>query len=540
MNTMIPWWKKAVIYQIYPRSFQDSDHDGVGDLEGIISRLEYLQDLGIDAIWLSPVNPSPMVDFGYDVSDYQDIDPLFGSLEIMDTLIAKAHTCGIKVIMDLVLNHSSDQHAWFLESRSGRDNPYRDWYIWADPGKGGKEPNNWVSLFGGKAWEYDKQTGQYYYHMFCPQQPDLNWRNPKVEEAVLNIFRFWMGRGVDGFRLDVFNEYFKDALLRDNPVTRPGLRSFDRQNHLYDADQPEMEQLVQRIRAVSDEYPDQYLVGETFLSSPEKAGKYTGNGKLHAAFNFDLLNCSWDAGCIGKALECGEKISGEDGWPTLVLNNHDNRRSASRYRDHDRDERNKAAAVLLLTARGTPFLYYGEEIGMRNVSIPYSKIQDPPGKRYFPFFPTRDGCRSPMQWDDTPFAGFSDAEPWLPVHPGYPARNVRQAEGSAGSLLQVYKRLLKLRKTHMALQVGDFTLLDNKRRDILCYSRTWEGQLYVILINFSHRSREVEEYRSESKEEWKVLFSSLTPESECNLELPLVLRANEAVILQRKLRLFQM
>lgn len=528
MDEKIPWWKKAVIYQIYPRSFQDSEGDGVGDLQGIIARMEYLQALGIDAIWLSPINTSPMVDFGYDVADFLDIDPIFGSIEDMDQLISTAHEHGIKVIMDLVLNHTSDQHAWFLESRSSRENPYRDWYIWADPKPNGKEPNNWVSIFGGKAWKLDKASGQYYYHMFCPEQPDLNWRNQAVRSAVMDIFRFWMKRGVDGFRLDVFNEFFKDEKLRDNPRTKFGFREFERQDHIYDIDQPEMMEVVKEIREVTDEFPERYVVGETFFASPERASKYIGDHGLQAAFNFELLNCPWNAEKMGKALARWEAVLTEDAWPTLVINNHDNPRSATRYKDDASDRRSKAAAVMLLTARGTPFIYYGEEIGMRSIKVPYGKIMDPPGKRYYPFFPTRDACRSPMQWDDIPGAGFTGGQPWLPIGKDIKTRNVLAQLADQYSLLQLYMAMLEIRKQHLALQVGDFEMLDAGNKNILLYTRSAD-ETFLVAINFAGRLQEVKSQALAGKT-WMTIFSSLSLAGEWQVELPLSLQPYEAVI----------
>ena len=363
------WWKDGIIYQIYPRSFSDSNADGIGDLAGITARLDYLHDLGVDAIWLSPVYPSPQADFGYDVSNYIDIDPMFGSLKDYDRLIREAHKRKIHVIMDLVLNHTSDEHPWFVESRKSRDNPYRDWYIWRDPNPKGGEPNNWYSVFGGKAWKFDPTTGQYYLHLFHEKQPDLNWRNPKVQKAILAVLKFWLDRGTDGFRLDVFNAYFKHPDLPDNPVKRGGLRGFERQDHIYDGDQPEMIPVLQKFRKLLDQYPERYVVGETFFSTPEKAAFYSGDDRLHAAFNFSLLESKWDPQRYLKAICEWDQVAGNKVWPSYVLNNHDNPRTVTRWKDGDDDARAKLGAVMLLTLRGTPFLYYGEEIGMRDIRL---------------------------------------------------------------------------------------------------------------------------------------------------------------------------
>lgn len=525
------WWRDGVIYQIYPRSFADGNGDGIGDLQGIISRLDYIQDLGVDAVWLSPVYPSPMVDFGYDVANYCDIDPMFGDLQVFDKLIEEAHARGIHIIMDLVLNHTSDQHPWFVESRSSRENPKRDWYIWRDGKPGGKRPNNWGSIFGGWAWEYDEKTGQYYYHMFCPQQPDLNWRNPEVRSAMMDVFRFWMERGVDGFRLDVFNEYFKDAQFRDNPV-KFGIRPFDSQEHIHDADQPEMEGVVEEIRQVTDAYPDRYVVGETFIASPERSARYIGEKRLQAAFNFELLGSPWNAGRMQSALQRWENALAVDGWPTLVLNNHDNKRSATRYGKGENDDRNKAAAVLLLTARGTPFLYYGEEIGMRNIHVPYSKIQDPPGKKYYPFFPTRDACRNPMQWDATSQAGFSSGEPWMPVHPNYTDRNVEAQKSDPDSLLNVYKKLIQLRKQYPALQQGLYQPLTFEPHSLMAYLRQTPEEMILVAINFGKRPIKLFLGSNLIGKEWKLLLSTKRDEIEKVRGNALRLVGNEAVVVK--------
>ena len=452
------WWRDGIIYQIYPRSFQDSNHDGFGDLPGILSRLDYLRDLGVDAIWLSPVYPSPDKDFGYDVSDYVDIDPRYGTMQDLVTLVHEAHSRNIRIIMDLVLNHTSDKHPWFIQSRSSRDNPFRDWYIW-HPGKAnGKIPNNWQSHFGGDGWELDPQTGEYYFHMFTKDQPDLNWHNPKVRKAILDVFRFWLDKGVDGFRLDVFNAYFKDAELRDNPPAI-GLRGFDRQKHIHDVDQPEMIPLLAEIRSLVDGYGDRYVVGETFLSTPEKAVQYTGNDRLHAAFNFTMLSQPWNARRFSKAISDWEKLNQGEHWPNHVLNNHDNPRTSTRYHFNGDDQLLKTTAVLMMTLRGTPFLYHGEEIGMRDIELSRDEILDPPGRKYWPFYKGRDGCRSPMQWNDDIYSGFSDAKPWLPLHPGYVQRNVESQSKDPSSLLNLYKELIRLRRSLPTLQHGSFQLI---------------------------------------------------------------------------------
>lgn len=476
------WWRDGVIYQIYPRSFADTNGDGIGDLPGITARLDYLAELGIDAIWLSPFYPSPQADFGYDVSDYKNVDPLFGALEDFDRLVAAAHQRGIRVVVDLVLNHTSDQHPWFLESRSSRDNPKRDWYLWR------KKPNNWRSIFGGGGWEWDERTGEYYFHMFLKQQPDVNWRNPHVRREMLEVFRFWADRGVDGFRLDVFNAYFKHPDFPDNP-RKPGfaLRSFDRQQHIYDIDQPEMYPLLQEIRALLDSYPQRYAVGETFLATPERAASYCGPDKLHAAFNFDFLFRKFSAADFAQGIQVWERALGENGWPNYVLSNHDQPRSATRYARGEDDARAKVVLGMLLTLRGTPFIYYGEEIGMRDVSLRREEIQDPPGKHYWPFYKGRDGCRSPMQWDDSPYAGFSRVRPWLPVHPNFRQRNVAAQRADARSLFQFVRHLLALRKQHPALMRGTMRLLENGKAGVLAYERAAGPERMLVYLNFNAR-----------------------------------------------------
>jgi len=477
------WWRDGVIYQIYPRSFMDSNGDGLGDLPGILSRLDYLAGLGIDALWLSPIYPSPDADFGYDVADHTAIDPRFGSLADFDRLVAETHKRGMHVILDMVMNHTSDQHAWFQESRTSRENPKRDWYLWRD------RPNNWEASFGGRAWEQDPSSGQYYYHMFLKEQPDVNWRNPEVRRAQMGVFRFWLERGVDGFRLDVFNMFFKDADFRDNPRAF-GLRGFDRQKHLYDCDQPEMKPLLQELRALLDSYPERYAVGETFLSNAERAAAYVGDQALHAAFSFDFTTSElffpWNPAWLRKQIERREAIFTGERWPTTVLANHDLPRTASRYCRGEDDAQAELAMTLLLTLRGTPFLYYGEEIGMRNVPLGREEILDPPGKRYWPFYKGRDVCRSPMQWDNSAYAGFSTVQPWLPVHPDYHQRNVAAQNLDPNSLLNITRKLIALRKACPALRQGELIPWKSPK-GTLAYLRRAGGQSILVALNFSAR-----------------------------------------------------
>lgn len=527
------WWRDGIIYQIYPRSFADSNGDGIGDLNGITDRLDYLQGLGIDAIWLSPIYPSPDADFGYDVADYTAIDPKFGTMADFDRLLSEAHTRGIRIVLDLVLNHTSDQHPWFQESRSSRDNPYRDWYIWRDPAPGGGPPNNWRSRFGGPGWEFDSATGQYYFHMFYKGQPDLNFRNPAVRQAVLDVFRFWLEKGVDGFRLDVFNAYFKDAELRPNPP-RLGLIGWDRQHHHFDIDQPEMLPFLKEVRALLDAYPERYVVGETFEATPAGAAAYTGKDRLHATFNFTFSNCSWRPRCFLKSVVEWEGALSADDWPNYVLNNHDLSRTATRFGIGENDERLKVAAALLLTLRGTPFLYYGEEIGMRDIRLSRDEILDPVGKRYWPFYKGRDGCRAPMQWDDSANAGFSTAQPWLPVHSDFTFRNVAAQQGEPDSLLETYRQLIRLRRELPALQHGLFMPLVYEPSAILAYLRKTNDQTVLVALNFRRAPNRLVLGGALSGPQWKRLFSSRGCDNHLVDNRILQLDGYEAVIFQQR------
>jgi len=491
MNNYL-WWRDGIIYQIYPRSFADQNNDGLGDLPGITSRLDYLADLGVDAIWLSPFYPTPDKDFGYDISDYVNVDARFGTLADFDHLVREAHKRNIRIVLDLVLNHTSDQHPWFLESRSSRDNPRRDWYIWKSASNG-KVPNNWQACFGDKAWEYDATTGEYYLHLFTKEQPDLNWRNPEVRKAILDSVRFWLERGADGFRLDVFNAYFKHPDLPSNP-TKPGLRAFDRQHHIYDMDQPEMMPLLNELRALLDAYPERYSVGETYMATPQKTVSYCGPDKLHAAFSFDFTSVGmgmrfpWSAEWVMQQIERREEVFTAAGiWPTTVMGNHDQPRTASRYGKGEDDTQARLAMALLLTLRGTPFLYYGEEIGMRDTPLRRDEIQDPPGKKYWPFYKGRDLCRTPMQWDASPNAGFSTPKPWLPVHPDYTKRNVTAQRNDPASIFNLTRKLIALRREHAALRQGDFVRVPAPQ-GVAAYVRGTGTGSVLVALNFGKRT----------------------------------------------------
>ncbi|MBX6752596.1 MAG: DUF3459 domain-containing protein [Thermorudis peleae] len=480
-----PWWQGAVIYQIYPRSFQDTNSDGIGDLRGILQRLDYLAWLGVDAIWISPFFPSPMADFGYDISNYTDVDPRFGTLQDFDELIAAAQARGLRVILDLVPNHTSDQHPWFQAARSSRTHPQRDWYIWCDPAPDGGPPNNWLSVFGGSAWEWDEATGQYYLHTFLREQPDLNWRNPAVRQAMYDVIRFWLDRGVAGFRLDAIWFLMKDPLLRDNPPN-PYYRPDAEYPHqqllpVYTSDLPAIHPILAELRAVVDQYDARVLIGEIYLP-PGRLVDYFGcphAPELHLPYNFALLQLPWDPREIAAAVDTYEALVPDHGWPSWVLGNHDRPRLASRVGV----EQARVAAMLLLTLRGTSTIYYGEEIGMVDVAIPAERLQDPIaftlGRQF-----SRDPARTPMQWDATPHAGFTTGEPWLPVAPDYRERNVAQQRADQRSLLSLYRRLLELRRAEPALVIGEYVPL-TVTEQVLAYRRSLNNRHFAIVLNFS-------------------------------------------------------
>jgi alpha-glucosidase len=518
------WWRDGIIYQIYPRSFADANNDGIGDLPGITSKLDYLNWLGVEAIWLSPIYPSPMADFGYDVSNYHDVDPVFGSLADFDRLVSEAHARDIRIVMDMVMNHTSDQHPWFVESRSSRDNLRRDWYIWRDPNNG-KEPNNWEAIFGGKAWKYDERTGQYYLHLFTPEQPDLNWRNPQVKEALFNECRFWLDRGVDGFRLDVAHGLVKPIDLPNNPI-KLGLRSYDRQDHAQHWNRPETHTIWKEFRQLLNQYPERMAVGEV---EADFAATYYGRGddELHLAFNFALMRCSWDARAFYKVIVDWESKLPAGAWPCWVLNNHDNPRSITRYASGlVTDARAKVAATMLLTLRGTPFLYYGEEIGMHDGKIPRDEIVDPPGRKYWPFDRGRDGCRTPMLWNAASNAGFSTVKPWLRVNPDYATRNVEAERHDPQSLLNYYRALIALRRESPALRCGTFRAL-NRPIDVFVYERESNGQRLLIALNFFARPAMLP-----LDSAWQLRLSSVNRPMAA-FAFPMQLLPNEAIILEK-------
>ncbi len=480
------WWERGIIYQIYPRSFMDSDGDGVGDLAGIRSKLAYLQWLGVDAIWISPIYPSPMADFGYDISNYTDIDPIFGSLSDFDMLLADAHGRGLKVLLDYVPNHTSDQHPWFLDSRSSRDSAKRDWYIWRDPKTGGGPPNNWLANFGGGAWEWDEKTGQYYYHAFLKEQPDLNWRNLDVQEAMLNVLRFWLERGVDGFRVDVMHHMVKDDAFRDNPKNpdwRPGMSPYRELLTTYTADLPEVQEIVAKLRGVVEEYNERMLVGEIYLPMERLMAYYGASGKgAHLPFNFQLIQLPWNALEIAAAVERYEALLPSYAWPNWVLGNHDKSRIATRAGAAQA----RVAAMLLLTLRGTPTMYCGDEIGMHDVVIPMEQVRDPFEKNVPGLGLGRDPERTPMQWSGSEQAGFTSGRPWLPIADDYQTVNVALERDRASSILTLYRRLIELRRAEPALSVGGFAPLP-VRDDLMAYIRKTDDRRLLVVLNLGAR-----------------------------------------------------
>jgi alpha-glucosidase len=489
----VTWWQGGVVYQIYPRSFMDASGDGVGDLRGIVSRLDYLKWLGVDAVWISPFYPSPMADFGYDVSDYTGVDPLFGTLSDFDRLLEEAHERGIRVILDYVPNHTSDEHPWFVASRSSRENPRRDWYLWRDPAPGGDPPNNWQSIFGGgSAWEWDEGTGQYYLHTFDVKQPDLNWRNPEVREAMYGAMRFWLERGVDGFRIDVLQALIKDYLLRDNPENpawREGDPPWERQFRLYSEDQPEMLEILREMRAVADTYGgERVLIGELYLPLERMISYYGPDlDGIHLPFNFGLILLEeWEARAVGRLIEEYETALPEGAWPNWVLGHHDGPRIAARVGE----DRARLVQMLLLTLRGTPTLYYGDEIGMRDVEIPPEMVRDPQGIKSPDY--GRDPVRTPMQWDAGPNAGFCppDIEPWLPVADDYATTNVETQRDDPDSMLSFVRRLLWLRNKLPTLTLGAYRPLEIGNDSVVAYLREHDESRVLVALNFGAESLE--------------------------------------------------
>jgi alpha-glucosidase len=483
-----PWWQNAVFYEIYPRSFADSNNDGLGDLNGITSKLDYLKDLGVDAIWISPCFPSPQVDFGYDVSDYVNIDPMYGTLADFDRLASEAHKRGIHIILDFVVNHTSDQHKWFLDSKSSRASAHRDWYIWRD-GKGpGQPPNNWTSVFGGPAWKFDPATNQYYYHYFYPEQPDLNWRNPAVQEAMFDVTRFWYKRGVSGFRLDAVDALFEDPKLTDNPITEPGKNAFGDsiEENKYNSGLPEVHDALRGLRQIADQY-NAVLIGETWTADIAELNEYYGKGNNELQLPMDFLFTMVNKLSPAEFRKQIAEVNSASGWPTFVISNHDIVRSYDRYGDgKHNDQIAKLMAALYLTLRGTPIMYYGEEIGMKTTPpTRVEDVKDPIGRKGWPKEKGRDGERTPMQWNDSKNAGFTEGTPWLPVPDTYKTHNVAAESKDPHSVLEFYKQVLKLRHTNPALLSGDYKAFHENDGNVLAYLREYKDQTVLVALNMS-------------------------------------------------------
>jgi alpha-glucosidase len=524
------WWQEGIVYQAYARSFVDADGDGVGDLAGIASRLDYPAWLGVNAIWITPFFPSPMVDGGYDVADYTDVDPLLGSLEDFDRVVSAAHARGLRVILDLVPNHTSDRHPWFVESRASRDNPRRDWYLWRDPPAGGGPPNNWISEFGGPAWTLDHGTGQYYYHAFASAQPDLNWRNPQVRRAIYDAMRFWLDRGVDGYRVDVLWHLVKDETWRDNPPNPDYAEGRDNPSRrllqAYSADQPEVHDIVAEMRAVLDEYDDRVLIGEIYLPVDRLVTYYGREGRgAHLPFNFHLILAPWDARAIEAVIDSYEGALPADAWPNWVLGNHDLPRVASRIGDAQA----RVAVVLLLTLRGTPTLYYGDELGLRDVEIPEALVQDVRGANQPGRGLSRDPVRSPMPWDSSPGAGFSTGVPWLPFGEWNRAHSVAAQRDDPGSMLSLHRRLIALRHAEHALSVGSYRPVP-AQGSVLAYRRQHGRRELLVCLNLASspgRLRLPEDVRS-----GRVVLSAANTPPGTEYRENVVLAGDEALVLE--------
>ncbi len=488
-----PWWKHAVFYEVYPRSYMDSNNDGIGDLNGIASKMDYLKWLGVDAIWITPCFPSPQVDFGYDVSNYVDIDPMYGTLKDFDRMEATGKKDGVSIVLDLVVNHTSDKHKWFLESESSKTNPYRDWYIWRD-GKGPNQPpNNWTSIFGGSAWQWSGKTNQYYYHFFYPQQPDLNWRNPKVKDAMFDVTRFWYKRGVVGFRLDAVDTLFEDPNLKDNPVL-PGKDAYGQPNqeHKYNTSLPEVMQVLAGLRTVANDY-NAVLIGETWTNSIEELKRYYGANHEGIQMPMDLAFTKLTplSASVFRQHIAGVVGSGE--WPVWVMSNHDIVRAYTRFSDgKHNDAIAKVLAGMYLTLPGTPILYYGEEIGMQNNDPTRREdVKDPIGRLGWPREKGRDGERTPMQWSNTPNAGYTTGIPWLPIPTSYQTHNVATEQKDPGSILNFYRALIALRKTNPALLDGDWVALNPDDQNVLSYLRRYKDKAVIVVLNMAPNSQKV-------------------------------------------------
>ncbi|MBN1116827.1 MAG: alpha-glucosidase [Bacteroidales bacterium] len=475
------WWKHGVIYHIYPRSFYDSNNDGIGDLQGIIQKFDYLEQLGIDAVWLSPIYKSPQLDYGYDVSDYREIDSDYGTMDDFKELLDLCHSKGIKLIMDMILNHTSDQHAWFLDSKSARNSEKRDFYIWKK-----KKPNNWKSAFGRSGWKYDDNTQEYYYHSFFAEQPDLNWRNPKVRKAMFNEINFWLDMGVDGFRLDVINYIVKDKKFRDDPGLLKQLLSGTK---LYSRNRDKSIKIVTKLRNLIDKYDGRAIIGEIYVLPPGDSGmvsKFLGNklDALNLAFDFSLVFSPWSARNYYNKIEKQYRLLKKGAWATILFSNHDLKRAYSRFWfKRNSLAKVKIQAALAFTFKGTPFIYYGEEIGMADTKLSKNEIKDKLGKRFWPFYKGRDGARTPMQWDDSIYAGFSLNKPWLPLNSNFQEVNIESQLHKKDSHLNYYRSLIQLRKNNRILQTGDFELVSHAN-NVLVFKRLFDNESLFVVLNF--------------------------------------------------------
>lgn len=485
------WWRGACLYEVYLRSFQDSNGDGDGDLRGLLKRLEYLATLGVDGIWITPFFPSPMHDAGYDVSDYKAVDPRFGSLDDFRKVIDKAHGLGLKVIIDQVYSHTSNLHPWFIESASGADNPKADWYVWADPRPDGGLPNNWLARFGGVAWEWNASRRQYYLHNFLIEQPDLNVHNPQVQDAIIDAIRFWLDQGVDGLRLDVANFYMHDRQLRDNPPADGGARPanpYYLQRHIFDRSRPENLAFLERLRRVAG---DRLLLAEISCDNqPERMAEYTSARRLHTAYSFELLGAELNGAHIAA---CVTQAGKGDSWPTWAFSNHDVMRVASRWQADDNTDRVCMLQALLLNLRGTVIVYQGEELGLPQSQVPRDALQDPEAQRFWPYGRGRDGARTPMAWDDSAELGFSDRPGWLPVDPAHAARSVARQDEDPKSPLNHCRRLIALRRATPALRLGDFDVVESDSTGITFW-RGLNGQRILCSFNFTDEPRAVPQH----------------------------------------------
>jgi oligo-1,6-glucosidase len=559
------WWKEGVVYQIYPRSFYDSNGDGIGDLNGIIAKLDYLKELGIDIIWLSPIYKSPNDDNGYDISDYQNIMEEFGNLADFDELLAQMHRRGIKLLMDLVVNHTSDEHPWFMESRKSKDNPYRDWYVWR-PSKDGHEPNNWASFFGGSTWQHDSQTDEYYLHLFSKKQPDLNWENPKVREAVYKMMHWWLKKGVDGFRMDVINMLSKVPGLPDAPITGPGPYQWGGQYFLHG---PRLLEFLEEMKEQVLSHYDIFTVGEMPLVTTEHAVDITHEerGSLNMLFHFEHVMLDQDrSSSLGKwqpqplrltdlkqVMTRWQKDLEGKGWNSLYLSNHDQPRAVSRFGNDAeyRLESAKLLATFLHTLHGTPYVYQGEEIGMTNVAFPsiddyrdietlnmYRELVNEKGvypNKVMPIIHarSRDNARTPVQWDDTEQAGFTTGTPWLKVNPNYPAINVKQSLSDPNSIFHYYQTLIRLRKEHPMIAYGRYELILDAQEQIYAYTRTLGEERLLVMLNFSADTPVFALPTHINFADKKLLISNYSVDPEEHLDL-LTLRPFEARVYRLK------